>query len=106
MDKNYIIKQTQTLERLMSYSSRIDYKKDLERVQKYGFEGRIPAFKRMSIICENDKDFDGAISYCDMEIKHLISHGIRKDSVSLDEVYKRREKLLAKRDKLLNEIKK
>lgn len=106
VDKNYIIKQTQTLERLMSYSSRADYKKDLERVQKCGFEGRIPAFKRMSIICENEKDFDGAISYCDMEIKHLISHGIRKDSVSLDEVYKRREKLLAKRDKLLNEIKK
>lgn len=101
VDRDYITEQTRTLKRLMSYSSRTDYKKDLERVQKYGFEGRIPAFKRMSIICENEKDFDGAISYCDMETEHLLSHGSRQDSNSVNEVSKRREKLVAKKDKFL-----
>lgn len=101
VDRDYITEQTRTLKRLMSYSSRTDYKKDLERVQKYGFEGRIPAFKRMSIVCENEKDFDGAISYCDMETEHLLSHGSRQDSNSVNEVSKRREKLVAKKDKFL-----
>lgn len=101
VDRDYITEQTRTLKRFMSYSSRIDYQKDLERIQKYGFEGRIPAFKRMSIICENEKDFDSAISYCDMETEHLLSHGSKQDSDSVNNILKRREKLIAKKEQFL-----
>lgn len=108
VDRDYITERTQTLKKFISYcgsdskETKLQYENDLERVRKYGFLGRIPAFKRMSIICENEKDFDGAISYCDMEIEHLLSHGSKQDSDSVNEVSKRREKLIAKKDKFLN----
>ena len=109
VDESYIKREVNTIKRLMAYhnsATKINYMERIENIKKDGFRASIPAFKRLSIICEKENDFDGAIKYCDAEINYYLSHGIAHDSDTVQEIYKRREKLIAKQNKLMKDAEK
>lgn len=102
VDEDYVKEQIQMIKRASRYhssSSRAEDNREIERISRYGFNGTIPAFKRISIIYENEKNFDKAIEFCDAEIEHYLSHGFSANSDTILEVKKRREKLVVKKEK-------
>lgn len=103
LDESYKKEQISMIKRLSQYHDEALLKEDqkeIDQINKTGFNGTIPAFKRMSMICENDKDYDGAIYYCDAAIQHYLNHGYKADSVTIEEFNKRRDKLIAKKSKM------
>ena len=46
------------------------------------FEGRIPAFERLIIIYDKQKDYDKAIEVCDMEISYYNKYGLGAGNLS------------------------
>ena len=73
-----------------------DDSKRIYELNKYGFDGDIPAFKRLCIIYEKQKQYDLAEKYCDKAIRYYTEHGV----LSLaDEFKKRKEKLVNKASK-------
>ena len=64
-----------------------------EKALKYGFQGVIPAFKRLRIIYDKKKDFSRAIECCDLAIDYYTIHGMPTDA---SEFAQRKLKLQAK----------
>lgn len=68
-------------------------KEYLKNVKKYGFDGVIPAWKRLCIVYTNKKQFDTAIKYCEKAIEYYESHGM---SYEVADFKQRKDKLMAK----------
>ena len=57
------------------------------------FKANIPAFKRLAIIYEKEKDYDNAIEVCNKAIEYYTSVNIRSEA---SEFIKRRERIISK----------
>ena len=64
-----------------------------KRTEKFGFIADIPAFKRLCIIYEKQKEYDKAIMYCNEAIKHYNTH----DLPSIAEDFEKRKAKLEKK---------
>ena len=60
------------------------------------FIGVIPAFNRLAIIFDKNKDYDNAIGICNQAISYYQKYGVTHDT---EEFEKRLEKLLTKKAK-------
>lgn len=90
MQKEYISSE---LKKLNEYGH-IYSKKDLESHRAYirgGFKGNIPAFKRLAIIHEKNKDYVKGIEICDRAIQYYQRWGM-----NTDEFEDRKKKLIEK----------
>ncbi len=95
----YIEQQIKTINNLMPYNSAQEKeydRKELLRVQQYGFNGEIPAFKRMAIIEEKKKNYGQAVYYCNLAIDYYSKHNMPQLQAEFTE---RKNKLLAKKTK-------
>lgn len=71
--------------------------RDHNHTMKYGFDGNILAFDRLIMIHLNAQDYENALIYCDMAIRHAKEHGL--------EAEKYRQKKLRIKKKLENQRK-
>ena len=71
--------------------------RDHNHTMKYGFDGNILAFDRLIMIHLHAQDYENALIYCDMAIRHAKEHGLE------DEKY--RQKKLRIKKKLENQRK-
>lgn len=76
------------------------YNEEIEQLRKNGFDARIPSFKRLSSIYERCNDFESALHYCDLEIKHYLAHGYAPNSDRITEINKRIDRLKNKEKKI------
>ena len=100
-DKDYISEQKALICSGQKYGIQLsdEDKKDIDLLEKYGFNAYIPAWKRMCIIYEKDNRYDDALSYCNRAIQHYEKHGCAE---YVKEFGDRKNKILekiAKRDK-------
>lgn len=93
LQKAYIANELKNLERLISVYEIKEFEKRKKEVQN-GFNGNIPAFKRLAIIYEKDKEYDKAVETCDMAIKYYSNW-----SMDISEFEDRKFKLLRKINK-------
>lgn len=68
----------------------------LQDVEKHGFRGEIPAWKRLCIIYEKDNQLDKALEYCEKAINYYTDHGMM---TTADDFKKRKERLEQKMNK-------
>lgn len=54
-----------------------------------GFVGRISAFEKMIMICQNSKNYSEALKYCNMALAHYESRGIKEANIE-----KKKERIL------------
>jgi tetratricopeptide (TPR) repeat protein len=66
----YITEEVLRLKQLSSYYDAKDLNDSINRVRQQGFVGNIPAFSRLAIIYEKQKEFQKAIEICDKAIKY------------------------------------
>ena len=71
--------------------------KEINKIKNTGFDGYIPAFKRLAIIEEKRGNYDKAINYCNIAINWYTK---RKCKEYMEEFKKRKEKYISKRDKI------
>lgn len=76
-----------SLKQLSSYYSAKELNDSINRVKQQGFIGNIPAFSRLAIIYEKQKEFQKAIEICDKAIKY---------GQSVEEFEERKQKLQMK----------
>lgn len=91
MEKQYIENEIRREEELAKFTGKPFSKEDENRIRKEGFAGRIPAFSRLSIIYEKQKQYEKALEICDIAInfKH-----------EADEYLARKETILKKMNKV------
>lgn len=65
----------------------------INEIKKYGFSAPIPAYKRLCIIYEKQKDYSTALKYCNEAIEYYKAHNVTSQ---INEFVKRKEKLSAK----------
>ena len=70
MKKDYIEQEVNTIHQLAQYNEKGNEQKEIERVKREGFTGRIPAFSRLSIIYEKQGNYKKAIEICDSAISN------------------------------------
>ena len=68
--------------------------KEISQIKNTGFNGYIPAFKRLAIIEEKRGNYDKAIMYCDMAINWYTEHNCRE---YVEEFEKRKRKYASKK---------
>ena len=101
MNREYIHRELANKARTLQLMGQLSEgeKERYDRIEKYGFDGSVPAWKRICIIYENDGDLGQALWYCDKAIDYYKAH----DMASLTEEFrKRREKLEKKISKQQN----
>jgi tetratricopeptide (TPR) repeat protein len=74
--------------------------RELNKLEKYGFTGIIPAWKRLCIIYEKECKFDKALEFCTKAIEYYSNHGMK---IEADDFNKRKEKLEVKQKKYIKE---
>ncbi|MGN0106208.1 MAG: tetratricopeptide repeat protein [Hominilimicola sp.] len=65
----------------------------IDGIKKYGFSAPIPAYKRLCIIYEKQKDYTTALKYCNEAIDYYKAHNVTSQ---IDEFVNRKEKLSSK----------
>ncbi len=95
LDSEYKKSEKDKIYKLSQYSDGLNQtdKFLLQDIEEHGFRGEIPAWKRLCIIYEKDKQFDKALEYCEKAIKYYTSHGM---TMTAGEFKKRRERLESK----------
>lgn len=93
LQKSYITDELKNLEKLIGIYEPKEFEKRKEEVEN-GFNGNIPAFKRLAIIFEKDMEYDKAIEICDMAIKYYSNW-----NMNISEFEDRKIKLLNKINK-------
>ena len=80
--------------KILSYEwlNAMEKKKEISEIKT--FYATIPAFKRLAIIYEKEKDYDSAISICDQAISFYVSGGMNSKVLEFSE---RKQKLLSKK---------
>ncbi len=84
MEKQYIEKEIRRGKELSKFSDEPFSKEDENRIKKEGFTGIIPAFSRLSIIYEKQKQYEKALEICDIAInfKHEAAEYLaRKETI-------------------------
>ncbi len=90
INKSYIQGETTRIKELSFYYSREEIE---ERISKIGFfDGTIPAFRRLVIIFEKEKEYEQAIKVCNQAIEYYSKVGLG----TKEEFEERKEKLLKK----------
>ncbi len=74
---------------LRQWLSPVEKQKQIAEIQP--FYANIPAFKRLAIIFEKEKDYDGAIRICEQAIVFYSSGNIQSQVLEFEE---RKQKLL------------
>lgn len=87
LNEAYMAEEILSLKQLSSYYSAKELNDSINRVKQQGFIGNIPAFSRLAIIYEKQKEFQKAIEICDKAIKY---------GQSVEEFEERKQKLQMK----------
>lgn len=93
LQKAYISRELENLEGLTSIYEKKELEKRKQEIEK-GFNGNIPAFKRLAIIYEKNKQYNKAVEICDMAINYYSNWSMDKS-----EFENRKNKLLNKMEK-------
>lgn len=84
MNEAYIAEEVQRLKKIDSIYSSKELNAQIKELKELGFIGNIPAFKRLVIIYEKQKDFDKAVDTCNKAIEY---------GQSVEEFEKRKQKI-------------
>lgn len=96
LNNSYIEENIKRLDYLKKINPN-EYKKEVSKIKSKKFEGNIPAFKRLSIIYEKEKNYEKAINICQQAIAYgQINNGTSSGFPG------RIEKLKSKLDRLEN----
>jgi hypothetical protein len=93
MQQQYVSSELKYLKEISKVSS----SKDIESRKRYvekGFQGNIPAYKRLAIIHEKNKDYEKAIEICDQAVQYY-----QRWDMDADEFLDRKKKLIDKKNK-------
>lgn len=88
LNKAYVKQEIDRQKQLNAFYSKKDTAKEIQRIKKEKFQGRIPAFSRLAIIYEKRKEYDNATSISQQAIAYYENQGM-----DTSEFKKRIEKL-------------
>lgn len=91
MQKIYYDKEVTQIEKLSRIYSKDEIKKQISKIGK--FNGNIPAFKRLTIIFEKQKEFRKAIEICEIAINYYKNSDML---YNVSDFKKRKDKLVSK----------
>ena len=102
LNKEFIRRERLNKQQTVNLLGRLDdsRKEYYDRVEKYGFNGIIPAWKRICIIYENDGNIEQALLYCNMAIEYYTARGMNSE---IEDFQKRKDKLEKKKVKRQND---
>ena len=92
LQKEYYQEELNRVKRLSGIYSEKEIDKQISEIRK--FNGSIPAFKRLAIIFEKQKDYQKSIDICDMAINYYRNLDM---ATSVSEFQKRKEKFESKK---------
>lgn len=90
LQKDYVNQEISRLNLFSQYRQPNEVANEIDSIKKTGFIGNIPAFKRLAIIFEKQKEFEKAINVCNLAISYGYGH---------ESMIERREKLIEKANK-------
>lgn len=101
LNKEYIQRERADKQRTIRLLGKLDDSRSeyYDRIEKYGFNGTIPAWKRICIIYENDGKLEQALLYCEKAIDYYTARNMNSE---IEEFQKRKEKLEKKKVKQQN----
>jgi hypothetical protein len=90
LQKGYVQEELSRINQLSQYLESGDMSSEINSIKKDGFIGNIPAFSRLAIIFEKQKEFEKAMNVCDLAIAYGHGH---------ESMIERKEKLTEKAKK-------
>ncbi len=90
LQKDYVSQEISRLNQLSQYHQPNEVSTEIDSIKKTGFVGSIPAFSRLAIIFEKQKEFEKAINVCNLAISYGYGH---------ESMVERKEKLIEKANK-------
>lgn len=90
LQHGYVLEEINRVKQFSQYRQPDEVSNEIASIQKNGFTGSIPAFSRLAIIFEKQKEFEKAIDICNL----AISYGYGHESMIV-----RKEKLIEKAKK-------
>ncbi len=90
LQKDYVSQEINRLNQFSQYRQPNELSTEIDTIKRTGFVGNIPAFSRLAIIFEKQKEFEKAINVCDQAISYGYGH---------ESMIERKEKLIEKANK-------
>lgn len=96
LQKAYVNSELNDLNKLSNYYEKSELRERMSEIRQ-GFKGRIPAFERLAIIYEKQKEYSKAIEVCNLAIGYYESLDMGE---TIDGLQRRKIRLLNKKDKV------
>lgn len=96
LQKAYVNSELNDLKKLSNYYEKSELRERMSEIRQ-GFKGRIPAFERLAIIYEKQKEYSKAIEVCNLAIEYYESLDMGE---TIDGLQRRKIRLLNKKDKV------
>jgi len=90
LQQDYISQEISRVNQLSQFYQPNEVTTEIDSIKKTGFVGSIPAFSRLAIIFEKQKEFEKAINVCNLAISYGYGH---------ESMIERKEKLIEKANK-------
>jgi hypothetical protein len=90
LQQDYVSQEISRVNQLSQYRQPNEVSTEIDAIKKTGFVGNIPAFSRLAIIFEKQKEFEKAINICNLAISYGYGH---------ESMIERKEKLIEKANK-------
>jgi hypothetical protein len=90
LQQDYVRQEISRAKQLSEFHQPDELSSEIALIEKNGFEGSIPAFSRLAIIFEKQKEFEKAINVCNLAISYGHGH---------ESMIERKEKLIEKAKK-------
>lgn len=90
LQQDYVSQEISRVNQLSQFHQPNDVSIEIDSIKKTGFVGNIPAFSRLAIIFEKQKEFEKAINVCNLAISYGYGH---------ESMIERKEKLIEKANK-------
>lgn len=90
LQQDYVRQEISRVKQLSEFYQPGELSSEIASIEKNGFEGSIPAFSRLAIIFEKQKEFEKAINVCNLAISYGHGH---------ESMIERKEKLIEKAKK-------
>lgn len=97
LHESYVSQRIKDEMRLLDFRSKEESDRNIDKIVKEKFQGKIPAFNRLAIIYEKKKDYEKAIEICQQAMAYYQD---LNDEVNLDDFVKRIERLEKKVSKV------
>ena len=90
LQQDYVSQEINRINQLSQFHQPNEVSTEIDSIKKTGFVGSIPAFSRLAIIFEKQKEFEKAINVCNLAISYGYGH---------ESMIERKEKLIEKATK-------